>query len=34
VRDAPTLARLSEGERKYWQTLWADVAHLLQTIKN
>ncbi len=34
VRDAQTLARLSEVERKLWQTLWADVAHLLQTINN
>jgi hypothetical protein len=34
VRDAQTLARLAESERQHWQTLWADVAHVLQTIKN
>jgi tetratricopeptide (TPR) repeat protein len=30
VRDPPALAQLPEGERKAWQTLWADVARLLQ----
>jgi serine/threonine-protein kinase len=31
VRDNQALAQLPEGERKDWQTLWAEVADLLQT---
>jgi serine/threonine-protein kinase len=34
VRDTKALDRLPEGERKDWQTLWADVAHLLHTSKD
>jgi hypothetical protein len=30
VRDAEALAKLSEGERKAWEMLWADVARLLE----
>src|SRR5262249_47073989 len=33
VRDAQALAQLPEGEHKDWQTLWADVAQLLQKPK-
>src|SRR5262249_44852986 len=31
VRDNQALAQLPEGERKDWQSLWAEVADLLQT---
>jgi tetratricopeptide (TPR) repeat protein len=34
VRDAKALAPLPEAERQDWQTLWADVAELLQKAKN
>ena len=34
VRDTKALVQLPEGERKDWQTLWADAARLLQTAKN
>lgn len=30
IRDQPALDLLSENERAAWQTLWADVAALLQ----
>jgi serine/threonine-protein kinase len=33
VRDAKALAQLPDGERQGWQTLWADVAELLQKAK-
>jgi serine/threonine-protein kinase len=33
VCDAKALAQLPDGERQYWQKLWADVARLLQTSK-
>jgi hypothetical protein len=33
VRDGQSLRHLPEDERKDWQTLWADVAQLLQTSK-
>ncbi|MCC6418217.1 MAG: tetratricopeptide repeat protein, partial [Gemmataceae bacterium] len=33
VRDADHLARLSEAERQRWQTLWADVAALLDRVR-
>ena len=31
VRDADPLAKLTEAERKEWQSLWADVDQLLKT---
>jgi tetratricopeptide (TPR) repeat protein len=34
VRDTQALAQLPEGERQDWQTLWADVAELLQQAKS
>jgi hypothetical protein len=34
VRDDKALAQLPEDERKDWQTLWADVAQLLQKAKS
>jgi hypothetical protein len=33
VRDDKALAQLPEAECKDWQTLWADVAQLLQKAK-
>jgi serine/threonine-protein kinase len=34
VRDEKPLAQLPEGERKDWQTLWADVARVLKTAQD
>jgi serine/threonine-protein kinase len=34
VRDTMALVQLPEGERKDWQTLWADVARLLKTAQD
>ncbi len=32
IRDAESLAQLPEGERKQWQSLWADVDSLLKRV--
>jgi tetratricopeptide (TPR) repeat protein len=34
VRETNALVQLPEGERKDWQTLWADLTRLLQTAKD
>jgi tetratricopeptide (TPR) repeat protein len=34
VRDGEAFAQLPEGERQDWQTLWADVAHLLEDTRH